>query len=170
MDSQILFSEKQAFKQWWVWLILLGINGVSIYGVFKQVVGGEQFGDKPMGDTGLLITMGISLLIAFLFLYIRLETQIKYDGIYVRFFPFHLKFKYYSWDTLKKSYVREYSALAEYGGWGLRFGLFGKGAAFNVSGDKGLQLEFTNGNKLLVGTNKPEELTEVLYKTGQLKL
>jgi hypothetical protein len=59
--------------------------------------------------------------------------------------------------------------LTEYGGWGLRLGLFGKGTAFNVSGDIGLQLEFTDDRKLLIGTNKPDELIETLNKIGQLK-
>ncbi len=99
----------------------------------------------------------------------RLDTRIKKDGIYVRFFPFHFKYKHYSWDGLTKSFVRQYSPITEFGGWGLRLGLFGKGTAFNVSGDKGLQLEFTNNNKLLIGTNKPEELSEALNKIGKLK-
>ncbi|MDQ1088364.1 hypothetical protein [Siphonobacter sp. SORGH_AS_1065] len=59
--------------------------------------------------------------------------------------------------------------MTEYGGWGLRLGLFGKGIAFNVSGNKGLQLEFIDHKKLLIGTNKPEELTKVLSEIGQLK-
>jgi hypothetical protein len=59
--------------------------------------------------------------------------------------------------------------LTEYGGWGLRLGILGKGTAFNVSGDKGLQLEFIDNKKLLIGTKKPEELTETLNKIGQLK-
>lgn len=99
----------------------------------------------------------------------RLETIIKKNRIFVRFFPFHIKFKYYAWDTLTKSYVREYSALIEYGGWGLRYGIFGNGTAFNISGNKGLQLEFLNNKKLLIGINKPEELTSVLTKIEQLK-
>ncbi|MBX2959059.1 MAG: hypothetical protein KF732_03800 [Flavobacteriales bacterium] len=65
-------------------------------------------------------------------------------------------------------YVRQYSPLTEYGGWGIRLGLFGKGTAYNVSGNKGLQLEFTNNKKLLIGTNKPNELTETLTKIGKL--
>ncbi|MEO0075774.1 MAG: hypothetical protein ABIK31_06695 [candidate division WOR-3 bacterium] len=59
--------------------------------------------------------------------------------------------------------------MTEYGGWGLRLGLFGKGTAFSVSGNKGLQLEFTDNKKLLIGTNKLDELTETLKKIGQLK-
>ncbi|MDR7695169.1 hypothetical protein D1000_09500 [Riemerella anatipestifer] len=136
---------------------------------FKQVIGGQQFGDKPMSNAELLIATGLTIAFTFLFVNLRLDTTIKKDGIYVRFFPFHLKFKYYSWDSLTKSYVRQYSPLTEYGGWGLSLGLFGKGAAFNVSGDKGLQLEFSNNTKLLIGTNKPDELTETLNKIEQIK-
>lgn len=169
MANETLFTERQRFKQWWLWLILLGINGLFLFGVFRQVIGGQQFGDKQMSNIGLLITTGLTILLTILFLNFRLDTLIKKDGIYVRFFPFHLKFKYYAWEKLKKSFVRQYSPIAEYGGWGLRYGFLGKGKAFNVSGDKGLQLEFMDNKKLLIGTSKRDELTEVLKRIGQLK-
>jgi hypothetical protein len=70
---------------------------------------------------------------------------------------------------LTKSYIRQYSAIKEYGGWGLRIGLLGKGTAYNVSGDKGLQLEFTTNKKILIGTNRADEITVTLNKIGQLK-
>lgn len=169
MANKVLFTERQRFKQWWLWLILIGINGLFLFGVFKQIIVRQQFGDNPMSNAGLLIATGLTIALTLLFINFRLDTTIKEDGIYVRFFPFHLKFKHYSWDSLAKSFVRQYSPLTEYGGWGLRLGLFGKGTAFNVSGDKGLQLEFTDNKKLLIGTNKPDELTEILNKIGQLK-
>ncbi|NJL15117.1 MAG: hypothetical protein HC913_20355 [Microscillaceae bacterium] len=169
MNEEILFSERQRFKQWWLWLILLGINGLFLFGVFRQVIGGQQFGNKPMSNTGLIVATGLSIFLVLLFASIRLDTTIKKDGIYVRFFPFHLKFKHYTWDSLTKSFVRQYSPMNEYGGWGLRLGLFGKGTAYNVSGNKGLQLEFTDKKEILIGTNKPDELNETLKKIGQLK-
>lgn len=168
MDKETIFTESQRFKQWWLWLILLGVNGLLLFGVFKQIIGGQQFGDKPMSNTGLLITCGLTLALTLLFINFRLDTIIKKDGIYVRFFPVHLKFKHYTWNSLTKSYVRQYSPLTEYGGWGLRLGLFGKDRAFNVSGNKGLQLEFISNKKILIGTNKPDELTESLSKIGHL--
>lgn len=169
MNPKTLFTERQKFKQWWLWLILLGINGIFFYGVYKQLIGEEQFGDNPMSNTGLLFATGITLLISFVIINCRLDTIIKEDGIYVRFFPFYFKFKYYGWESLTKAFVRTYSPISEYGGWGLRLGLFGKGTAYNVSGNKGLQLEFSDGKKLLIGTNKPNEITETLTKIGHLK-
>lgn len=169
MDGEILFSERQKFRQWWLWLILSLINGFLLFGVFKQVIKGQPFGSKPIPNTGLLIITGLMLLLMIMFLVIRLETLIKKEGIYVRFFPFHLKFRYYSWDRLIKLFVRKYSPFSEYGGWGIRIGLRSTGKAYNISGNKGLQLEFTDNKKLLIGTNKPDELTETLKSIGQLR-
>ncbi len=169
MDNEILFTERQKFKQWWLWVILLAVNGLFIFGIFKQVIDRQQFGDKPMSDIGLLLTAGLTILLTILFVNFRLDTLIKKEGIYIRFFPFHLSFRHYTWDKISKAFVRQYNPIGEYGGWGLRLGLFGKGRAFNVSGNKGLQLEFSDNKRLLIGTNKPDELTETLKKIGQLK-
>lgn len=122
-----------------------------------------------MSNEGILVAAGVSVLLTIFFISFRLETLVKDSGIYVRFFPVHVSFKRYSWDRISKSFVRKYKPISEFGGWGLRSGLFGKGKAFNVSGNKGLQLEFLDGTRLLIGTNKPEELTETLDKIGQIR-
>ena len=164
MDDEILFSETQRFKQWWLWILLIGSDLFILYGVYKQVIKGNTFGSKPASNTELLIIAFVTLVFTILFLIIRLETQIRKDGVYVKFFPLHLKFRHFSWDQLSKCYVRKYSPMAEYGGWGLRFGFGGK--AYNISGNQGLQLEFKNKKTLLIGTQRPEELNEALQKTG----
>lgn len=168
-NHEVLFAEKQKFNQWWVWLLLLGINAQLIFGVYKQVYQGMTFGDRPMSNEGLLFAAGLVFAITILFISANLQTRVKSDGIYVRFFPFHLSFKHYQWNSISKSFVREYSPITEYGGWGLRLGLFGKGRAFNVSGNKGLQLIFSDNKKLLIGTNKPDELTTALKQIEQLR-
>lgn len=168
MDSPILFSEKQRFKQWWLWLILLVINGIFILGIVQQVVFKQTFGDNPMSDTGLFIVAGSMLVFSIAFLFSTLETQITSEGIAVRFLPFHFKFKRYQWSDFSKIYPRKYSAIVDYGGWGIRFSLSGSGKAYNVSGKQGLQLQFNNGKRLLIGTQKSEELKAVLEKMGKL--
>ncbi len=165
MKKEILFSEKQRFTQWWLWLILIGINGMFLYGIVKQVIRGEQFGDRPMSDEGLMILAGLLLLLTLLFTTFRLETRIEQDGIYVRFFPFHIAFRHYTRESITKVYVRKYSGILEYGGWGLRYG-FGNGRAYTISGDQGLQLELKNNKRLLIGTRRPEEIKEALQKAG----
>jgi hypothetical protein len=169
MESEILFSENQRFSQWWLWLLLIGINGMMLYGIMQQVIFGKPFGDRPGSDAELFIAGAIAGLILVLFISLKLETRITKEGVYVRFRPFHHSFRYYSWASLSKSYIRKYSPILEYGGWGLRYGFYGKGSALNVSGNKGLQLMTIEGKKMLIGTRMPEEITETLKKLNQLK-
>lgn len=164
IQKEILFTEDQRFRQWWLWLILLSGDAVFLFWVCKQLIFKVQVGDNPMSDTSLLLSAVGIILVSVLLFYTRLNTQIKKDGIYFKFFPFHWSYKYYSWDMVDKCYVRTYSPLGEYGGWGIRYSMFGQGMAYNMSGNKGLQLELNNGKKILIGTNKPIELEEVLSK------
>lgn len=79
-----------------------------------------------------------------------------------------MRYKKISWDRISKAFVRQYNPITEYGGWGLRLGLLGKGKAFNVSGNKGLQLVYDNGKRFLLGTQRPEEVERVLKQLGRL--
>jgi hypothetical protein len=169
MEEKILYSEEQKFKQWWLWLLLICLNGIFVYGIYQQIVEKETFGDNPTSDSGLYFGFGLMLLLTAMFGFIKLQTQIKSDGLYVRFYPFRIQYRKYTWDQLNKLYVRKYSPITEYGGWGIRYGLFGAGKALNVSGNQGLQLVTTNNSALLIGTNKPEQLKDVLTKLGQFK-
>jgi len=170
MENKILFTESQKFKQWWLWIILLSINLLLIYGFYIQIIKGQPFGDRPMSNNGQIIGAIISVLVTILFYNFKLQTIIKEDGIYYRFFTIHIAYRKLTWDKLKFSFIRKYSPIFEYGGWGLRFGIMGKGQAINVSGNQGLQLVLTNNSKILIGTNKPEELNEILAHIGQIKV
>lgn len=165
MNKPIVFEENQRFTQWWLWMILILTNIPFIWGIYRQMIQGIPFGDKPMSNTGLLVVETLVLLLTISFLFLKLETKIDTDGIEVRFFPFTLKALRYSWDEISEAYVRTYAPILEFGGWGLRYGFFsGKGKALNVSGNQGLQLILKNGKKLLIGTNKEAELSEVLKR------
>ncbi|MES2389410.1 MAG: hypothetical protein V4543_15515, partial [Bacteroidota bacterium] len=68
-------------------------------------------------------------------------------------------------DKTAKAYIRTYSPMGEYGGWGIRYGI-NKGWLYNVSGNMGLQLELLDGKKVLIGTRKPDEIIAALRKSG----
>ncbi|TKC59075.1 hypothetical protein FBD94_16165 [Pedobacter hiemivivus] len=164
IQQEVLFTEDQRFRQWWLWLIILGADAVFLFWVCKQIMFKAQIGGYPISDSVWLASgVGIILTNVLLF-YARLSTQIKKDGIYLKFFPFQWSYKYYNWDMIDKCYVRTYNPLGEYGGWGVRYSMSGQGMAYNVSGNKGLQLELNNHKKVLIGTNKSTELEEVLTK------
>jgi len=169
MNAPVLFSEKQRFTQWWIWVILLAVNGLFVYGVVQQVILGEPFGDKPMDNLGILLICGAMILLTFMLLSTNLVTEFSKDGISVRLFPFHWKTKHFSWNDIQTAAIRQYSPLVDYGGWGLRYSMTGAGKAYNISGNMGLQLEFKTGKKLLIGTQKAEEMNKVLEEIGVVK-
>ena len=111
----------------------------------------------------------IPLALMVVFFIMRLDTTINEEGIFFRFYPFQ-KGKFISWTAIEKAYIRKYSPIAEYGGWGLRTGWSKKtGGAYNTAGDMGLQLEYKDGKRFLLGTQRADELRafmEGLYKTG----
>lgn len=169
MERIEIFTEQQHFRQIWIWIQLLTINGFFIFGVMKQVIGGETFGDKPASDAALLMLLVFTILLSVFVFMIKLETSVTKEGIYVRFFPFLIKEKFFAWDNLVECYIRKYAPIREYGGWGIRYSLFGKGKAYNISGNYGLQLKFKDGKALLIGTNKPEELENALLMSHHIK-
>ena len=90
----------------------------------------------------------------------NLTTEVHSDGLYIRFFPFHLSFRRIAIEEIGGFEVCTYNPIKDYGGWGIRYGR--KGKAYNVSRNRGVQLELLNRKHLLIGSQKPEELAEAL--------
>jgi len=139
--------------------------GTLLFGYYNQIVLGEPWGDNPIGDSALILTNLITILILLgiflLFHFMKLQVEIDAGFIRYRFFPFVNSLRSISAEEVKKIYVRQYKPIWEYGGWGYRVRP-GSGKAMNVKGNWGLQIEFSNGKKLLLGTQKPNELETAL--------
>ncbi len=159
--SYSIFKEVQRFRQWWVWLLVLLVAGVSWYGFIQQIILKKPFGNNPAPDPVMIMIWVIfGLFFPALFYSIKLVTEVRYDGLFVRFFPLQFHAHKISYGEIKNYEVRTYSALKEYGGYGIRLGARGK--AYNVYGNKGIQIEFQDGKQLLVGTQRPEEFASAL--------
>ncbi|MHC4386604.1 MAG: hypothetical protein ACYSUG_06395, partial [Planctomycetota bacterium] len=61
-------------------------------------------------------------------------------------------------------YPRLYSPIAEYGGWGIRFGK--SGGAYNLRGSQGIQLILKNGKNFLIGTQQPDDFIQAVQTAG----
>ena len=92
----------------------------------------------------------------------KLYTTIDETGISYRFLPFHFNPRKVAWTEIEYAWVRKYRPIVEYGGWGIRYGMGGKGMAFNISGNMGLQLVLKTGKRVLIGTQNPDGINEAL--------
>ena len=105
----------------------------------------------------------VPIAIALLFKVAKLETEVRSDALYIRYFPFHIDYKKFAKEDSSECYVRTYKPIREYGGWGIRYSFRkGRGKAYNLSGNKGVQLVFKNGKKLLIGSKKQDELAQAI--------
>lgn len=164
MENNIpLFLEKQRFRQWWILALIIGPTCLILYGLVTQVFMGITFGSKPMSNEGLIVLAVFELIFPVLFFMQVMITRIDTDGIYLKFKPYHRKWKFYSWQEIIDCEVKVYSPMLDYGGWGLR------GGAYNVAGNVGVLLKFKDRPSLMIGTQKPDELKAVLEKMGKLK-
>ena len=162
------FHEEQQFRQPWVWLLLLiialWITVMFADGMYTQLYLGQAWGDRPMSNGALVLSAAFSFLItaglALLFYKLKLVTVVGPDGINIRFFP--LTSRKISFDSITSCKARTYRPIREYGGWGIRFSR--KGKAYNVSGNRGVQLEFMEGRPLLIGSQRAEELADAINK------
>lgn len=153
MTEKILFTEKQQFRQWWIWLLHLGLIGFILFKVIVE----KDFGNSSKQT--IIIPIAILFISLILFWIMKLETIIFADRIEIKFFPFRIH-KTYKFQDIEKMEVIKYNPIMDYGGWGIRLG------AYNVSGNKGLKIYHINKNafksSILIGTQKPEELSKII--------
>ncbi len=155
------FKEDQGFRQWWLWLIVLLVALLPLYGVYKQLVLGVPFGDKPLSDTGLIVFAGMMLALVALFYFVKLTLIIDKEGVFMRLFPFTKRM--ISWDKIDRLEVVNYGFV---GGYGIR--LTKKfGTVYNVSGNQGLLIELKGGEKFCIGTNRKAEVEQTLKDLGK---
>jgi len=144
-----IYTEKQSFWTWWLGVLF----GVVLYMQLEPTFSGE----KNL-DSSTFIALGIVGAVLLLMLMVRLRTTIDDHGITIRFFPFVRK-KTWEWEQISEVFVTEYS-IADYGGWGYRVN--SKGKAYNTKGKYGLQLILKNGARIMVGTQNPEVVKQVI--------
>jgi hypothetical protein len=167
----MMYKEIQKFNQPWIMVMLsascIFMSGIFGFGIYRQMLLGQKFGNNPMSNTALIIVtilvLTLFILLLVLFGFARLTTIIDDKGIRYRFFPFHSRFYELNWTMIERCEVISYNPLREYGGWGIRPGRGGK--AYNVSGNKGLQIYLKTGKKILIGTLKDKELIAYLSET-----
>ena len=154
-----IFTETQRPRQSWLFLViaLLALIG---WGVFiQQIVRGKPVGDNPMPDWGAwLMAALLGVVLPLFLLWFRMETTVYPDRVEVRMTPF--VHRVFGPSEIAGAAARTYRPMREFGGWGVRWGLRGlsKNRAYNASGDQGVQLVLTNGNRILIGTQRPQEL------------
>lgn len=152
------FREIQKFDQWWLWLILLSAFLLPLILLFQDM---EEKAEPNMIVVLVVFIFGIAFLAFFRIM--NLQTEIDQQKIFIRFYP--ILSKTFLWKDVQSAELIDYGFV---GGWGIRY--FTKyGTVYNVKGNKGLAIVLNNGKKLLIGTQKKDELIRFLEERLLIK-
>jgi hypothetical protein len=162
--SDVVFREVQRFG---LWLRLVVVCAMAVAVIVESFALYATLAEPTTANLQKIIFLtavgiGLPIALAGLLWLAKLETEVRYKGLYVRLFPFHIRYREIPAEGVHDYYARTYRPLAEYGGWGIRYGFGGKGKAYNMSGNQGVQLVMKDGRKLLIGSQRPAELTKAI--------
>jgi hypothetical protein len=148
----VRFQERQRFRQVWLWVLMVGVLAVSAIPMIA----------RP--SAGSFTSLAFTALVVGLLAYAHLDVIVDEEQILVRFRPFHLRGRRIPLEQVAEAYARTYSPINEYGGWGIR--LCGDSMAYNAYGNEGVQLVLTDGRRILIGSQKSQELAAALARPG----
>jgi hypothetical protein len=163
--SRIYFEEVQKFRDnAWIWILAIAISIATLLplvnGAYVQLIRGEQWGDKPMSDTGLIslilfmtVTWGLLMLMLFS---IKLETKIDEVGIHYRFFPILRQWKQITPNQIVEYKFEQRFRFVEAGGIGYHRNRLNNTRAFRISGRKHLYVKTVDNSKIRIGTQNLE--------------
>lgn len=154
------FEETQRMTQWWLWGLVL-ILALSVWGLMIRAVVLRQplDSEEPLWATAIpFVLVGIGLPV--LMFATRMTTQVSDEAVIIRYRPFTTVTIPHT--DIERFEARHYNPILEYGGWGLRG--WGSKRAYNVSGSQGVELFLTDGRRIMVGSQRPDELAAALQQ------
>ena len=151
-----VFKEEQRFNQWWL-IVICTIAGIGILLNLARLL--DLSGDI---STGKLFGSSLGLIVCVGIFFVKMHTKIDKSGIKVWFSPFGFTMKSFRWNELENAHTRKYRPISEFGGWGIR--VFRKHKAYNIKGDKGIQLKTKKGKFFLIGTQQTQNADRVIKR------
>lgn len=140
-------------------LILCIVIGSFIHSIYEIAFTPDQVNMNEFIMLNIVHAFTFSFLCTLIFI-CRLVTQVNPKGLSVRFIPFHFRMKEIDLKNIKHIEAKQYRPIMEYGGWGIRMGW--KKKAYNVHGNKGVEILYKDDRKLLIGSQRADELTEAI--------
>lgn len=159
-SGPVIYREVQHFRQSWLWLVGLLPAILAWVAFVQQIVRGRSIGEDPLPDWGVwlvwaLFGLGLPLFLGLL----RMVVEVTSTKIVVSYRP--LSRRAIDLREVLKVEARRYNALKEYGGWGVK-GWSRDKMAYNVSGDRGVELTLRDGRSVMLGSRRAEELAQVI--------
>ncbi len=154
------FREEQRFQGFLtaIFFIPALIIGDGIY---------RQIGATQPAISGSLLwpALVVAVVVAVWFLRLKLITEVRDDGILIDFiwlWPVRI----IPFDQIQSVETRTYRPVRDFGGWGVRWAA--RGIVYHARGKRGVRLVLASGERVLIGSQRPEELAQAIAERTNL--
>ena len=157
-----MFHEEQRPRQWWIWVVVLAVAGLTWWTFIRQIGLGEPVGEEPLPSWAawlLFLIIGVGLPLVTLSL--RLILEVTAGQVTVRFAPITRRMIPIA--EIEAVEARTYDPIKEYGGWGIK-GWSRRNMAYNMSGNQGVELTLRDGRQVMLGSQRADELARAIER------
>jgi hypothetical protein len=106
----------------------------------------------------------VAVVVAVWFLRLKLVTEVRDNGLYICFVWLWPE-RTIPWDQVRSVETRTYRPIRDFGGWGVRWAA--RGIVYHARGNRGARMVLASGERVLVGSQRPEELARAIAeRTG----
>ena len=156
------FHEVQALRQWHARLILAMPPAAMLFIAIRQLVFHHPWGNPPMSNGGVVFLTLLLVAVYIRLITVRLVTDVRSGELSVGLHGLWRR-RRVSLAGIRSAIEVQYDPAAEYGGYGIRSGA--NGLAYIASGNRGVQVELNDGRKLLIGSQRPEQLARSIIQS-----
>jgi hypothetical protein len=149
----VLFDETQRPGQWWLWALVTAACGVPVVIMLWPVSRQPQVWPQL---TFVLLPASLPLVLLAL---VRLRVTVTSTEVVISLVPFRRR---YPIDEVATWEPTDYRPIREFGGWGIRWSLRDSTTAYTMQGNRGVRIVTTKGKKLLIGSQRPEDLAAAI--------
>jgi len=130
------------------------------YGLYRQA----WLHQSSMSGALLWPAFAVALVVAVWFLRLKIETEVRDDGLFICFVWLWPE-RTIPWDQIRSVETRTYRPIRDFGGWGVRWAA--RGIVYHARGNRGVRLVLASGERVLVGSQRPDELARAIAtRTG----
>jgi hypothetical protein len=152
-----VYREEQNFA-WWVYALLVLMAATSTGFLLLPARGGNP---GPTGSLGFGTLVGLGLPLVLVVGVLRMTTEVTPAGCCVWFGWIPSYQRTIPLVSVQQVEVVTYRPLQDCGGWGIRKGA-GCDRVLSARGNRAVRITLVDGTRLLIGSQRPEELAQVL--------
>ena len=164
--AAIVFREEQYFD-WRVYALIAALEvlaGIALVWLTPR----WDFVDALLAhkwsiEFSLGAALGLALPMALSVCLLQMTTEVTPTEVRVWFGWVPIYRREVSITDIRRYHVVQYRPIVDYGGWGIRAGRDGE-RVLTARGNRGVRLELADGTKLLIGSQRPEELAETIER------